>query len=289
MELLDIEVTGRKALTLPWQEVQVMPLGDVQIGSEGVARKKLRNYINWGLEQKNVYFLGMGDYIDILSPSNRRAWQSAALYESVRQSMEDKAQEYVENFLELVKGSEGRWLGIVEGHHFFEFEDGTTSDTRIAHGLGCAFLGTCAFVRLRFRGDGHKGRLACTLWVHHGAGGGLTPHSPLTRLLHVMHYFDADIYLIGHQTKKPAVKVPYLYMSSKPPYQLIAKHKILAGTGGFSEGYMQGSQSVSGRAQGGYVEQRMLSPVALGAVLLKIRPVYGDETRGDRLDMNVEI
>jgi len=289
MELLDIEVTGRKALTLPWQEVQILPLGDVQLGSEGVAKKKLRNYIEWALDQKNVYFIGMGDYIDILSPSNRRAWQSAQLYESVRKGLEDKAQEYVSDFLELVKGSEGRWLGLVEGHHFFEFEDGTTSDTRIAQGLKTAFLGTCAFVRLRFKGDGHAGQLACTMWVHHGAGGGLTPHSPLARLLHVMHYFDADIYLIGHQTKKPAVKVPYLYMSSKPPYQLIAKHKILAGTGGFSEGYMQGSQSVSGRPQGGYVEQRMLSPVALGAVLLKIRPVYGDETRGDRLDINVEI
>jgi len=292
LELAEIEVTGRKSLTLPWEEVQIMPIGDAQVGSKDALEDRLKRHVAWGMEQGNVYFLGMGDYIDLASPSNRKALRSAKLYDVVLESLQDKAKRDCERFLELVKGSEGRWLGLLEGHHYYEFEDGTTSDTIIAQRLGCAFLGSCAFVRLVFKRNGRGGKrgpsLKCTLWAHHGAGNGLTPWSPLNRLYHIMHTFDADVYLIGHQTKKPAVKVPRIYMSDVPPYRLIAKNKILAGTGGFSTGYTQGSRHYSGaRPQGGYVEQRMLTPVATGGVVVKARPVH--TAHYDRIDLNVEI
>ena len=286
MEILEIEVTGKKALTLPWEEVQVMPIGDVQLGAHGVAEDRLRESIKWAMDQGNVYFIGMGDYIDVLSPSNRAAFQSAKLYDSARELMADAARGLTDRFLDLVDGTAGRWLGILEGHHYFEFDDGTTSDTVIAQRLTTTFLGTCAFVRMSFVRK-NRTSMKCTIWAHHGAGNGLTPHSPLTRLYHVMHMFDADIYLMGHQTKRPVVKVPRLYMAEKPPYRIIARNKVLAGTGGYMEGYNEGSR-VSGRAQGSYVEKALLAPSSLGSVLLKIRPVH-DGNSGDRIDINVEI
>ncbi len=269
-----------------------MPIGDVQLGAQGVVLEKLKAHVQWGLAQGNVYFLGMGDYIDILSPSNREAWRSARLYDSARKAMSDKADSYVQEFVAAMKGTEDRWLGMLEGHHYFEFEDGTTSDTRIAQALHTPYLGTCAFVRISFKkmkADKVKRKsLKCTIWCHHGAGNGLTPHSPLARLYHVMHQFDADIYLIGHQTKKPAVKVPVLYMSEHPPYRIIGKNKLLAGTGGFIEGYPQGSKDVTGkRPQGGYVEQGLMPPAALGSIILKIHPVHSGND--DYLDINCEI
>ncbi len=294
MEILDIKVEGRKSLTLPWEEIQIMPIGDVQMGAQGVDVKRLCAHVRWGLAQGNVYFLGMGDYIDIMSPSNREAWRSARVYDSVRSALSSKAEEVTNMFLDAVKGSEGRWLGVLEGHHYFEYEDGTTSDTRIARALKTTFLGTCAFVRLVFsaRSESNKGHsLKCTIWCHHGAGNGLTPHSPLARLYHVMHQFDADIYLIGHQTKKPAVKVPVIGISDKPPYRLVGRNKILAGTGGFIEGYPQGSKDPTGmRPQGSYVEQGLLSPVALGGIILKVRPIHkGSPPSDDRVDIHCEI
>ncbi len=270
-----------------------MPIGDVQVGAEGVHVDKLRRHVQWGLDQDNVYFLGMGDYIDLLSPSNREAWRSARLYDSAREAMANKAEEYTQAFVDIVRGTEGRWLGLLEGHHYFEFEDGTTSDTRIARALKTTYLGTCAFIRLRFASSGKRHlSIPCVIWCHHGAGNGLTPHSPLTRLYHVMHQFDADIYLIGHQSKKPAVKVPVLYITDRT-HRLAAREKILAGTGCFAEGYhYKHMDPTRKRPQGGYVEQRMMPPAAIGGILLKVRPVHeqaGSAGMGDRLDMNVEI
>ena len=205
MELVDIEVTGRKSLTLPYEEVQVMPIGDVQLGARGTDIDRLKKQIAWANEQTAnggppVYFVGMGDYVDVMSPSNREAWRSARLYDSVRTAMEEKATELEEEFLKLVAGTEGRWLGLLHGHHYFEHDDGTTSDTRIAQRLKAPYLGSCAFVSLSFKSEPPLARtLRCVLWVHHGAGSGLTPQAPLNRLVTVMQYFEADVYLIGHQ------------------------------------------------------------------------------------------
>ena len=297
MEIAEIEVSTAKSLTLPFQEVQVMPIGDVQIGSGDVDIERLRKQIEWANEQTAsggppVYFVGMGDYIDLLSPSNRAAWRATRLYDSAQQAMNDKAEEYVRQFLEAVEGTAGRWLGLLHGHHYFAFEDGTTSDTRIAQALKAPYLGTCAFIRLKFdnrvpgatRKSTH--RMTCTLWVHHGEGNGLMPHTPLNKLYHVSQSFEADVYLIGHQTKKPAVKIPRLELNSAG--QLIAKTKIMAGTGGFSKGYNVGSRATGNPnlPQGGYVEQGMMNPVSLGSPLIKIRPVEGPPAR---LDLNIEI
>ena len=290
MELLEykIEVTGKKRVALPWKETHIIPIADTQVGSEGFSEGQLREDVSRAIDFGNSYFVGLGDYIDIMSPSNRMAWRSARLYDSVHTAMSNEAEDCVGKWLRIMEPTKGKWLGILEGHHWYDFEDGTTSDTRIAQALGTTFLGTCAFIRLVFKGTTHTSMLGCTLWVHHGAGNGIMPYSPLTRLSNVMRQFDADIYIIGHQSKKPAVPVPYLYMSDKPPYTLIAKNKILAGAGCYSEGYHQGSKDPSGkRPQGSYVEQRLLNPVAIGGITVKIIPARTSKT--DRLDLRVEI
>lgn len=283
MEISTIELKGKKSLTLPYQEIQVMPIGDVQLGSQGVHIDRLKRQISWALKQGNVYFLGMGDYIDVMSPSNREAWKAVRVYDSVKEMMTRGAEGLIKDFLKIVKGTEGKWLGLLEGHHFFEFEDGTTSDMRIASQLKAPFLGTCAYVRIQFKDRQHHS-LNCDIWCHHGAGNGIYPHAPLNKLYHVMNHFEADVYLIGHQTKKPAVKVPRLKLNSSG--RLVVGNKVLAGTGGFTEGYTQGSKQ--GRIpRGGYVEKALLNPVYLGSPLIKIRPVYSNTA--NRLDLNVEI
>lgn len=285
MEAIEIEVTGRKSLVLPYDEIQLMPIGDVQLGADGVSEDKLKRHIEWGLSQGNTYFIGMGDYVDVMSPSNRAMWRSSKVYDSVRSAMTDKSEELVERFLKIVAGTEERWIGLLEGHHYYEFEDGTTSDTRIAKELKAPYLGTCGFIRLIFRSG--EASLKCTVWAHHGAGSGVASYSSLAKLFQIMHNFSADIYLMGHQTKKPVVKIPVISMSDRAPFKLNAKHKLLVGTGGWMAGYTFGTKDPTrSRKQGGYVEQKLLSPSALGGPLIKIRPVHGDNKR---LDLNVEI
>lgn len=279
MQIVDALISAN----LGWQETLIMPVGDVQLGAEGCDEDRFQRHVQWGVEH-DAYFLGMGDYVDVASPSNRTALRTAKLYDSVHNKLEEAAERDVQRFKELVLGSEGRWLGMLQGHHYYEFQDGTTSDTRLAGALGAPFLGDCAFVRLLFKRATTS--LSCTLWCHHGVGFGMGASAPLNKLQAIMPFFDADIYLMGHMHKVVGAPLDQLYMTRGAKAQLRHKTKLVAGTGSFLRGYTEGSAK-AGHAAGGYVEKAMLPPVALGGVVITVTPVHKDTE--DRLDLRISL
>ena len=288
MEVIITEVHTAKALSLPLQETILMPVGDIQFAGGGEHDPcdvdRFQRHIEWGMKQ-GAYFLGMGDYLDVASPSNRERLQSAKLYDSIQEMIEEAAELQLEKFKKLIHGTEGHWLGLLEGDHFYEFEDGSTSDTRLAAYLKTAFLGDSAMLRLWFTAQERR-RAGCTIWCHHGTGGGRLTSAPLNLLEHVIKTFSADIYLIGHQHKKVSAPLDRIYVNwDADPPRLQHRRVIIGCTGGFLRGYMQGNQR-KGRAQGTYVEKRMLSPVALGGLVIRIRP--RQEAGKYSLDLSVE-
>ena len=271
MELIDTLVKTRLSTTLPLQEIYIMPIGDVHCDNSGAADlDKLRRHVEWGMEH-GAYFLGMADYVDLASPSNRQVLTGAKVYDSVRDALDDQGYSAVEQLFEVLKPTKGRWLGMLSGHHFWEFQDGDTTDTWLARKLEAPYLGDSAFIRCSFIDN--KERAHLTIWCHHGVGSGLTLAAPLNRLERVVEYFDADIYLIGHQHKLVGAPMDRLYVNwdTNPP-QLEHHTIIVACTGGWLRGY-QPSKRRGGRAQGTYVEKKMLSPTALGGVVITARPV----------------
>jgi hypothetical protein len=69
--------------------------------------------------EQGAYFIGMGDYIDFMSPSNRARFQNAGLYDTTVKSVDDKARSLVEDlWLKALKPSKGRWLGLLEGNQY---------------------------------------------------------------------------------------------------------------------------------------------------------------------------
>lgn len=282
MEINEIEMSA--VHEAPWESTLLLPVGDLQLGASGSDVERFKRHIDWGMQHPRVAFLGMGDYVDVASPSNRSELRGARLYDSVQDMLDEAAERQRQQFMALVAGTEGRWVGLLEGHHFFQFADGSTTDTRIAHELGTPFLGSCAFVRLVYRNGKHY--TTCTIWCHHGAGSSVKASGPLNRLENLVHYFDADIYLMGHMSKKVAAPLDQLYMSGTAPYRIKHRTKIIAGTGGFLQGYQQGSARGQ-TARGSYVEQGMMAPVALGGVAITITPV--STSKGDSLDLKVSL
>lgn len=276
------------------EDILIMPVGDIQWSGRDseVAMGMLQRHIAWGVE-RGAYFLGMGDYIDFMSPSNRLRQAQAALYDTALKTIDDKAHSLVEDlWLKALKPSRGRWLGLLEGHHYHEYRDGTTTDQELAKLLDAPFLGSSAFVRLMLQMTKTQ-RGGVTIWCHHGVGGGITLGAPLNKLERLLAAWEADIYLIGHHHKKVAGPIDRVEMVSggngaKP--RLVHRTKIIACTGSFLKGYGTGDKQ-GGTPRGGYVEQKMLNPVALGGVLLKIRPRWdaADRNSGWRPDMNVEL
>ena len=272
MELAERTIDAAVSANMLWQPINLYPFGDLHL--EGGAHVDMfKRDLDKAMADEHGYFLGMADFTDIASPSNRQRLRSAALYDSITTALDDQGERDVEKTLRLLKGTEGRWLGFLEGHHFWEFNDGTTTDMRIARAMRAPFLGSCAFVRLRFGGSAPGRHQTCTIWCAHGAGGGVKMSAPLNKIENIMHAFDADIYLIGHQHKAVAAPLDQLYMTSKQPYRIAHRRRIAACTGGYLRSYLLGNR-VGGVPRGGYAERAMLSPTALGHIQIHITPTY---------------
>jgi len=248
-----------------------MPIGDFQLGSPGTDLRHIREHVKWGVDH-GVFFLGMGDYTDFLSPSNRRYLKNSGLYDTAQDIIETIGHQHVDTLLEILAPTKGMWLGIHEGHHLFEFGDGSTTDTILAKELDAPFLGTAATTRLSFRDDA-KHLVDCLIWSHHGEGSGAT--DPVQRLKKVAPGFpQIDIFIQGHNTKLGSEAMSQIWYYGGPgKLKMRSKKQLFVAAGGFMTGYTENSM-FAGRAAGSYVERGMMRPSAIGAPIIIVEPRY---------------
>ena len=283
MEYVEHHITHK---LIPNETVTLMPIGDAQVGVEAADVARLKKHMEWGFHTKHALFLGMGDYVDMASPSNRRTLKAAGLYDTVTDALADKAEKDIEDFLGATFFTRGSWLGLLQGHHYMEMSEGKTSDMTIAEELRAPFLGDAAIVRIIF--DKHLDvdglPVKADIWCHHGRGGGVGAAAPISLLEKTARGFNADIYLMGHQHKKVATPIDELFYSRNG--RMLHRTKLLACTGSFLKGYLDNSMS-EGRAGGTYVEKGMMTPVSLGGIVIEMGIVK--EEYGDRLDLTVSL
>ena len=284
MEYVEKHITWK---VMENETVTIMPIGDAQVGVDAADVKRLKSHIAWGHHIKHAMFLGMGDYVDMASPSNRHALKNAGLYDTVTDALFEKAFKDIDVFMEAAAVSMGSWLGLLQGHHYYEnLEGDQTSDMYIADSLKAPFLGDSAIIRIIF--DKHKDvdglPVKADIWCHHGRGGGASVAAPINYLEKIARGFDADIYLMGHQHKKIAAPIDEIYYARNG--RMLHHTKLLACTGSFLKGYLADSLS-EGRAGGTYVEKGMMTPVSLGGIVIELG--IAKEEYGDRLDINVSL
>ena len=291
MELISFEPKTVKSYFLPYKETRIIPIGDVQYGSTTDV-ERLKKYLSWGMKQ-NVYFLGMGDYLDVGSPSNRRVISSlrGSLYDSIRKGFDEKFTGQIDELKDILEPTRGRWLGLLRGHHYWEFEDGTETDSRLAEYLKCPLLGDCGVIILRMRHSPTHGYVDAKIWAHHGpfSASAQLETAPLTRLEHVTKKFYADVYCVGHYHKKGVTVMPWIDYEVGPTgkIRMTGRNRYLVACGAFLRSYEQESVNAMGRPAGGYAEKGMMGPTALGAPMIMLRPVINDGYT--RIDINVSV
>ena len=274
-ELDIVDAQGIQDLYFPWEPMDLMPIGDIQYdGKHGAADiPRLKKHLKKGLD-RGAYFIGTGDITDTLSPSNRTKLANAGLYDTATIVFDDAITNLENELKPVLKPTIGRWFGLVQGHHYFEHLDGSTTDTRFAEYLGCAFLGSCSLVRVFFR-DEHNHVAQVTIWIHHGSGGsGVLPTAIYNKLYHQkVRYPRARVFIMGHVPQLGHVKLAGLDSAGDPgtPH-LVHEDTSLVAAGGWARGFQQGSK-FRGRAQGGYAEQAMMPPAVLGGAVIHLEPV----------------
>jgi len=254
---------------IPKGPFTLAPLGDIQFGAAGCDIDKLKRHIEFGIEH-GWYFIGMGDYLDTFSPSNRALLKVANLYESGVTLIDDAIRGRAEELVEIIS-AKGRWLGIVHGDHTHTFEDGQPVDALISQMLGAKYLGTSGFLLIQPKGMTQPFRV----WAFHGKRtSGTNPTGLTPEFERQKARFEADLFLMGHAHLNYAYRTDVLFSYEESEGFGIGHRDVVGvATGSFLNGWAYGSHNANGWPEGGYVEKGGMAPLPTGAPIIQVTPM----------------
>jgi len=251
------------------QYVVLMPIGDIHYLSKGWPEKKFIDHIKWGCDH-GATFLGMGDYFDFAATSQRKAM--GPLRDDVLEQISDLVTEKVNRFFELIAFSRGRWIGLLEGNHRWEFPNGKTADQLLCKLLDCDFLGTSALFQLASSATAKCPEARPTIFVHHGRSAARGQGAQLNPIENAIKSFDADVYLMAHTHCKPVAPLDRLEFSNDGVFY--NRTLVIGRTGSFMRGYHNSAplslELPACDSRGTYVEERLLPPATLGGSVISI-------------------
>jgi len=245
------------------EPIYLIPFGDIHRSSPMCHEDKFLEFLDWAKSKKRAYFLGMGDYDDMASTSERAILTDKKLHDSSLQTLEKLYLSHTSRFAKELKFMKGKIIGLLEGNHYAEFQNGTTSTQKLAEMLECRYLGVSSFIRLSFRYVNMKSSI--DIWAHHGKGASRLIGGSLNKVQQMGEAAEADIYLMGHDHKKTVGLVTKLVLKSgRGELKLHHKKQLYARTGSFLKGYENDKVS--------YVADAALSPTDLGVVKIELTP-----------------
>jgi hypothetical protein len=259
------------------KRLTIVPIGDIHFNapmfSESVFRDWCKKYRARVAAGEDIYFLGLGDYLETMSGSERKNSLSG-LHESTREWLDEKINENIRSLAERLDFTKGRWLGMLAGNHNYIDGDGNTTTHMLAKLLDAKPLGVVAAIRLGIILPGKKA-MCYDIWAHHGRGGGRLAGSTLNSIEAWANGLDGDLILMGHDHKKAAASTIRLSMSGRgaDDMDVVQRETWLCRTGSFLKGYEKGKPS--------YIAERALRPVSLGTIEVNIRRT---KTRHETLD-----
>lgn len=243
--------------------ITLYPFGDVHRSSPACDVDRWRDFLKEASQEKNAYFLGLGDYDDFSSTSEREILGNKKLHESTRRTIEDLMDSHNKQFHKEIAFMQDRLIGLIEGNHYGEYQDGTTTTMKLAGMMRTKYLGVASFIRLHIVNHG-RGTYV-DIWVHHGKGAARLPGGSLNRVVQMAESADADLYFMGHDHKKTVGYVPRLCLKhTKKGVMLKHRRQLFARTGSFLKGYEPGCAS--------YVADAAMGPTDLGFVKISIIP-----------------
>ena len=258
----------QKFLLTKNQKILLMPLGDIHEGSDGWPKEKFLTQLKWGID-RGATFLGMGEAFDFASTSQRALMDP--LRESTKKQLDKFMMRRVNDFVDMISFTKGHWMGMLEGDHYWQFQSGYTSDQILCQRLSCPYLGTSAFIRISFSVLHHP-EADCTVYAHHGIGGGRTVGGHLTRLEDLLKWIEADIYLMGHVHTKVSDPIDRQYVGIDGTHY--HRTKLMARTGGWFRGYVSSPPKdvfkPAVESRGTYVERKAMMPTSLGGLAIGV-------------------
>lgn len=281
---------------LKWKENEwysLVPFGDIHYGSPDHDSNRYPKFIKRCVEKANTLVVGMGDYNELMSHSERRHWRQTEWHDGTVFRFEERVKELVEEHCRILRplAESGRLLGLTEGNHYYRFEHmdmgilrGKTSTEYMCDLLKVLYMGEGEFMLRVAVPNARKGAedLKVTMLGHHGVGGGSGKDKGMNHLRNMCGYYPGvDIFLMGHVHRK-AVDRDICLVQGKPvngSNQMLPIHhqvRVLARTGTFLKGFNQNRITPS------YMELRGYPPTDLGVINIAMCWKRSQENGKDR-------
>lgn len=239
------------------KRVDLGVMADVQHGVADCDTEGFTRYMEYMSEQPYPRFVGVGDYVDLGSPSNRRlilaSEEQGKVYDTMREAIDAQGKKHAAEFVEMAAPARGKTDVLVGGHHLWPYANHRDStDTDIAKALGrgnqsvpYAAKEQAALVSYIFRNG-----LEISVYVKHG-----NSNSPLSAGREVIGNNLADIIIMGHSHKLMHMVEQRTVAVTEDGIDAQRVH--LCGAGSWLESIRPGRST--------YVERANLQPVSVGA------------------------
>jgi hypothetical protein len=275
------------------QRLHLFGLGDIHYNASNCDKDRLKRLVEWCIRRKEegdeVKIIGMGDYNDPLSTSERQSIigvkGGAGLHDTTLEVLDEINDRLTSTLYRVLEPLTGCFLGLLEGHHYMTFMHsdhawvGATSTQFLGFKLKTEYFGTLANIKLKFP----PSQESLEIVAHHGWGSARTAGGRLTKRERFGRdaFPDANIVMLGHDhTKIAGVASTLRRDSTSPDGVKYVKHYYI-GTGSFLKGYVLGSP------KGSYVEAGGMAPSDLGVTIVEVTL---EKKRGKyRMDYHVSI
>jgi len=269
-----------KTVNVNTKDITLVPIADVQVGAAGVDTEGFREHVQYALTQPNPRFIGVGDYTDPVSPSNRKLLRAAfvkgELYDSFEDLVREGMQNRVDEFVQLMDGTQGKVDAVLTGHHYYTYTENRggkwvlrTTDEDIADQLYADFFGApdekqpSMTITYRFPSAvAGEDKPELKVYLRHGQGGGDSFATPLNQLEKQMRGHEADVYIIAHHHKLVAGKAVKLEENPDSKTLLKATDGLLLASGSWMRGFLRDKVT--------YAEDGQMVPLAVGAPVVRV-------------------
>ena len=243
--------------------IYLLPFGDVHRDSPLCDIDKWHEFLQWAKKKERAYFLGMGDYNDSVSGTERLILNNEALHEATKQSIINTFEASNQQFIKEIDFMKDRLIGFIEGNHYGWYADNMTTTQKMANELSAKYLGVSCFIRLMFTFKKETAYL--DIWAHHGKGAARLVGGSLNRVQQMAEAAEADIYLMGHDHKKSSGTASKLrLLTNKDTVELHHRKQLYLRTGSFLKGYEHGQAS--------YIADSAMNPTDIGVVKVELTP-----------------
>jgi hypothetical protein len=244
------------------------------------AEEKWLEFCEYESKKKDTYFLGMGDYDDLASTSERSILHSPILHDSTVKTLEKAYLTHTMRLAKEIKFMKGKLIGMLEGNHYGKLANGTTTTQKLCELMDTTYLGCNSFIQLTFGQEGRHSSRSVKIFAHHGRGGGRTAGASMNPLEKMGEMAEADIYLMGDNHAKSIMNKERLTLRTGGGKLRLSRRKILlARTGCFLKGYEPGESS--------YIADANYCPTDLGVVKIELVPRRYREDGDERVEIDI--